>query len=119
MKYNTREVTNILDETFVGCFNGTEIVFEIEQKRALPSHIAEHVAIQLATLVYSRNKKKKEKKALSLGEIRDSILGPEIKTATLQKELTLAEEIKQHEISYQKFLEKKRREEILKVAENV
>jgi len=111
MKFNNIDVTNITTNRFIGVYSGVEIEIMPDETRHLPSEVARHVGLQLATQIFRKQKSK------GMPEILDTILSPEIATKETEKELSVKEQIEQHENDYARFLEEKRREELLKVAE--
>jgi len=119
MKYNTRGVTNPMDSQFTGCYGGVDLVLLPGETRWLPSTIAQHVAGQLAEYLFKKQDRRNPKNVIGVPQILNSILGDEIITKDRVENLSLADEIRQHEEAYARFVEAKRREDLLRDAEKV
>ena len=113
MKYNTKSITNILNEVFVGRYGGVDIPFEAREKRYLPSFISDHIAKQLVTRIMIEASKRKEE-IPNEGDLYARILGEDIFTSQEEKKLSLKEEIESHEFDFKKWQEDKKREEMIK-----
>jgi hypothetical protein len=113
MKYNTKSITNILGEVFTGKYGGVEIMFEPGEKRYLPDMVAEHIAIQFLKRVEEMAKVKNED--IDIEETKRQVLGEEIQTSDNFINLSLKEEIENHQTEFTKWLEDKKKEDLMKI----
>ena len=112
MKYNTTPITNIDDEVFVGGFAGIEFRFEPKEKRFLPTDVSKHLAEHLIKKIHGKLRENKED-LIEPGALKGQILGVEIMTAEVVKQLSFKEEVEKHELEFKTWKDEKDREEIL------
>lgn len=114
MKQNTISVKNITPDKFIGTYSGVDIEIIPNEVRHLPSEVARHIGLQLATQIFKKQDRKNPKAVKGIPEILDMILSMEVKTKSEERELTFKEQIAQHEEDFAEYLNKQKKAEMLK-----
>lgn len=113
MKYNTIPFKNITKNEFVGKYDGFEFRVKPSEIRYWPSELSKHCAIQLVNEIIKSDDFTTEDDFLG------KILGEEIKTAVYEERKSFLGEVQDHEEAYNKLLENKREEDLLRIEKAV
>jgi len=85
-----------------------------DEIRHLPSEVARHIGLQLATQIFKKQDRKNLKSVKGIPQLLDMILSPEVKTKSEEKEMTIKEQIAQHEKDFDEYLNNQKKAEVLK-----
>ena len=121
MKWNTKPITNIDDETFEGRFNAVNFILAPNETRYLPTMVSDHLANQLARKIMEKEKEKMQElnpnALIDPMLLVDRILGKEIPTAEDPTSESFKESVDKHERDFKAWQEQQKKTELLKKKE--
>lgn len=114
MEFDTTPITNVLEDDFAGRYDSIDFNLKVGETRYLPTEISEHLKKQMISELERKNIKDKVYDEPLFQEKISKILGTEIKTKEDRSQMKFQERVKDHELSFAKWQEERKKEDMLK-----